>query len=94
MRQGRRILKLGFRDVGVVPFEAGVVVQLLPGHGVEVRFEPEEPSKPHDSVHNTTADFLNDEMIDSANVLAFTVIDAGALDTIALDQRMSGSACF
>src|SRR3954467_4239422 len=86
------------RDVGLVSMQSGVVVQLLPWERMRLRTQAEEAPERGDGIDDMAAHLFDHEALNGPDLLPACIVNSGALNVIALDQRMARgnrqSACF
>lgn len=83
---GRGFLDAGFVEVHHVPSLCRVVGQLVPGKGIVVLAEAEEPSEGKDRVGNLSRPLADHDITDGTDLLSFSVEHRGALNLSGGDQ--------
>ena len=86
-----RIPQLVLRDAGLVAVESHLVVQLLPRDRMEFVAQAQEAAERGHGISDMAADLLDHETLDGPDMLPAHVVDGGAFDMIALDERMAWS---
>src|SRR3954466_8776227 len=83
--------QLVLRDAGLVSVQSGVVMQLLPRDRMCLGTQAQEAPKRGDRIDDMAADFFDDETLDGPDLLPGRVVNSGALNVIALDERVARS---
>src|SRR5688572_19374377 len=85
-----RTPQLVLSDIGAETVQTCVVIELAPGQRVFFAAEAEKSIERNHRICHPTAHFIDHEPPHRAHVVSASIVNGGAFDAIAFDQRFSG----